>query len=139
MGLFAPAVVVLRVFLCLLRAIVAADYGLPAANCYLDTAIVDFPVAHGAFHGLHRISFQTAMDKRLALTFAGDVDEDILARPKKSGFQNLAHFAKGPASGGMSHLRGSATKLTAEGISEMAVAGEAEVQSQAGEISCAVG
>jgi len=58
--------------------------------------------------------------------FGGDAYEDILARPRTSGFQNLAHFAKSSATG-MAHIRGGATELTAEGISKMAVAGEAQV------------
>src|SRR5262245_53188819 len=44
------------VFLCFLRAVVAADGDFLAADHYLDSAIVYIPIAHGALFRIHKLS-----------------------------------------------------------------------------------
>ena len=63
----------------------------------------------------------------------------MLARREESDFQILAHFAKRRRLALAAHLGGRAAELAAEGVGEVAVAGEAEFEGERGKIAGAVG
>ena len=117
-----------RVLRRFLRAVVAADCDLFATDPYVHSAILDFPVAHGALHRLHEMSplklIETESNATVTTTFAGDSHEEMISRREKSDFQILAHFAK-PSAAGAAYVGGRAAKLVAEGVGEVAVAGKA--------------
>jgi hypothetical protein len=78
------------------------------------------------------------MNFRVAQTCGGDSHEDIVVGLKQSDFQILAHFAKCPATVVAAQVRGWTAKLAAEGIGEVAVAREAEFESELSEIIRAI-
>ncbi len=62
----------------------------------------------------------------------------MVAAVGKSDFQILAHLAEQFAGGLLSQFGGCVAELFAEGISEVTVAGEAQIERQASEISVLV-
>jgi hypothetical protein len=118
----------------LLRTVVAADGDLFAADLYLDSAILDFPVAHGALFRLHDVSplkiYRTQRSQRPSRA----IHEDMVTEGQKSDFQILAHFAKHSAAGVAAHVGGRKAELVAEDVCEVAVAGKAKFEGEPGEI-----
>src|SRR5262249_80475 len=117
-GLPGRGAVFRRALLRLLRAVVAADGGLLAADLHLDSLRLDFPVAHGTLLRLHEASVETGTNGTVAAPSAGDPQEDRVAGPQRSGFQILAHFAK-RSGATAAHVGGRKAELTAEGVGEV--------------------
>src|SRR5262245_58192885 len=65
-------------------------------------------------------------------------DERIVSRREVSDFQILAHFAQTALIDGAAHFRGRAAEFAAEGVGEMAMAGEAQFQGERGQIIRAI-
>ena len=63
----------------LLRTVVAADGGLTASDLYLNSTILDFPVAHRAFLRLHDIPPGFELTIRVTATLS-DAHEDMVTR-----------------------------------------------------------
>src|SRR5437867_1926071 len=82
---------------------------------------------------------ETQTNTSVAASFAGDSLRSIVARRGRSDYQILAHFTKRSAARVAAHLGGCATKLTVEGVGEVAVTGKTEVEGERGEILRAVG
>jgi hypothetical protein len=134
-----------RILLRLLRAVIAADGDLPAADLHFDSIILDLPVAHRAFLRLiHSISFRvifigTRTNAIVASAIACVSCGDRIAGGEKSDFQILAHFAERSATRVAAHLGWSSAELTAEGIGEVAMAGKAEFDGELSKIVRAIG